>query len=88
MFTEGYFLPPAGYTVKTTILETSGNSVPVIKLTPLDKNITTTVVYAHGNASDLADSLSFVELLCQQLKAEYVIFDYSGYGESRVLDVG
>lgn len=36
----------------------------------------------------MSDSLAFVERLSQFVEAHYVIFDYTGYGESRVRDVG
>lgn len=79
-FMETEYIPPSGYSMKTTILETSGNSVPVLRLTPMQKNNHSTIVYAHGNSSDMSDSLNFVEMLSQLIQAEYVIFDYSGYG--------
>lgn len=47
-----------------------------------------TIIYSHGNSSDLADSLIFIEKISQKLMAEFIIYDYSGYGESRVRDVG
>lgn len=46
------------------------------------------IIYAHGNSSDMSNSLMFVEGLSSHIDATYVIFDYSGYGESRVADVG
>ena len=69
-------------------METSSHSVPIVRLTPQHVAFQTTIVYAHGNASDMADSLVFIEYLSQLIMTEFVIFDYSGYGESRVLDVG
>jgi abhydrolase domain-containing protein 17 len=46
------------------------------------------IVYAHGNSSDLGDSLRFITGMTVKFKAEYVAFDYTGYGESRVPSVG
>ena len=42
------------------------------------------IIYAHGNSSDMSNSLMFVEGLSSHIDATYVIFDYSGYGDSRV----
>lgn len=36
----------------------------------------------------MADSLNFIERMAMLLHTEYVVFDYTGYGESRVLEVG
>lgn len=62
--------------------------MPIARLIPKTRNNNCTIVYAHGNASDMTDSLAFVEMLSQLIQAEYVIFDYTGYGESRVPEVG
>lgn len=44
------------------ILELVNLSVPVIKLTPLRVSDNyDTIVYAHGNSSDLYDGLRFME---------------------------
>jgi len=65
--------------------------VPVAKLIPTnlkEDQLVPTVVYAHGNSSDLGDSLDYISLMAPKFKAEWVIFDYSGYGESRRSEVG
>ena len=46
------------------------------------------IVYAHGNSSDMGDSLRFISHMAGKFKAEYVAFDYTGYGESKRSDVG
>lgn len=43
------------------------------------------IIYAHGNGSDMSDSLMFIDRLSQHIHTEYVVFDYTGYGESRVV---
>jgi pimeloyl-ACP methyl ester carboxylesterase len=45
-------------------------------------------VYVHGNSSDITDSINFISLLTKFVHTEYIAFDYTGYGESRVSDVG
>jgi acetyl esterase/lipase len=54
------------------VLETSDQSVPVVRLTPLapkQEGKLPCVVYAHGNASDLGDSLRFITKLTQKFRA-------------------
>lgn len=66
------------------ILQDSSHSVPVIKITPPNIAYPFTIVYAHGNSSDLYDSLLFVERMTKVLSAQFIIFDYTGYGCSKV----
>lgn len=46
-----------------------------------------TIIYSHGNSSDLLDSLYFLEMLLKKCQAEQffvnaVAYDYTGYGAS------
>lgn len=41
-----------------------------------------TILYSHGNATDLGQVLPFCLELSQQLKANVVCYDYAGYGRS------
>jgi hypothetical protein len=43
---------------------------------------TKTIIYAHGNATDIGAMFPTQSLLVQALEANVVCFDYSGYGES------
>ena len=43
-----------------------------------------TMIYAHGNSEDLIDSLRFARKMSGLLKIEFVIFDYSSYGDSQL----
>lgn len=73
------------------MLETKDNSVPVIRIYPVnlkEDEMVPCIVYAHGNSSDMGDSLRFVTHMAGKFKAEYVAFDYTGYGESQRSDVG
>lgn len=47
-----------------------------------------TIIYAHGNSSDMADALKFVDKMSSKYMVEYVVFDYNGSGESRSDIVG
>lgn len=88
IFTEDEYFPPLGYLIETTILETSNHSVPICRLIPKNATNSKVIIYAHGNASDMSDSLAFVEKMASLLRMQYIIFDYTGYGESRVFQVG
>lgn len=56
------YKPPMRYDMKICILEYLNHSIPVVKLTPRTSKLIDidTIVYAHGNSSDLADGLRFV----------------------------
>ena len=42
-----------------------------------------TVIYSHGNSSDLSQSLSFVaKFSAYYPKFDYIVYDYTGYGKS------
>lgn len=42
-----------------------------------------TVIYSHGNSSDLAHSLSFISKFANNFpKFDYVVYDYTGYGKA------
>jgi hypothetical protein len=42
--------------------------------------ISTVIIYAHGNSMDMVDSLKAVEKVSEQLNVQFVVFDYTGYG--------
>ena len=52
--------PPEGYKYRVKIIEKNKHSTPVLVLTPIDPKVRQTIIYSHGNASDLSDSLWFV----------------------------
>jgi hypothetical protein len=64
------------------ILSCGKHSIPFVKLTPrnIKNEYFDTIVYAHGNSSDLSDALLFMERMALIYEAEYVVFDYNGYG--------
>jgi fermentation-respiration switch protein FrsA (DUF1100 family) len=85
------YQPPDYYRSEVAIIEKEGHSVPVVRLFPIrmeEGERLPCIVYAHGNSSDLGDSLRFIHAMTGKFKAEYVAFDFTGYGESRVSSVG
>jgi abhydrolase domain-containing protein 17 len=61
-------------------------SVPLVHLVPkiAKKEKHHVVVFSHGNGADLSHSLSFVCSMACNFEAEYVAYDYSGYGRSEI----
>ena len=90
IFIPKEYKPPVRYKMEVGILDSGKHSIPYVKLTPRNRKIQyfDTIVYAHGNSSDLSDGLMFMERMSLKYEAEYVIFDYNGYGESRSTEVG
>lgn len=42
-----------------------------------------TVIYSHGNSSDILNSLHFITKFAKYFpKFDYVAYDYTGYGRS------
>ena len=58
--------------------------MPVCRLVPVNPTNNHTIIYAHGNASDMMDSVRMIENVAVKLGIEFVVFDYTGYGCSRV----
>jgi hypothetical protein len=66
------YQPPPSYQMAIDILETDGHSIPIVKLTPIggkEEGKIPCVVYAHGNSSDLGDSLQFLTKMALKFKA-------------------
>ena len=59
-------------------------SIPLVHLMPIATETKSVIIFSHGNGSDLASSLSFVSSLAASHGAEYVAYDYSGYGQSDI----
>ena len=49
-------------------LRRPGHSVPVLKLKPIKKTNNKVLIYAHGNASDLLDSLAYIDRLSKNIQ--------------------
>ena len=49
------------------------------------KKYSGTVIYSHGNSSDLSQSLGFISKFAACFtKFDYVVYDYTGYGKSNI----
>ena len=42
-----------------------------------------TIIYSHGNSSDLSGGLSFLLELAEKRNINVVVYDYTGYGASK-----
>ncbi len=60
----------------------------MVRLIPEKSEKHMCIIYAHGNSSDLSDSIKFIDRMAQKFRAEFVVFDYSGYGESNISNTG
>jgi hypothetical protein len=49
---------------------------------PRPTSRTKTIIYSHGNATDIGAMFPMQSILVQSLEANVVCYDYSGYGES------
>jgi Serine aminopeptidase, S33 len=77
-------LPPTLEAIKLPTSSSSGGShvaVLVYRVTRPNER-TKTIIYSHGNATDIGAMFPTQSLLVQALEANVVCFDYSGYGES------
>ena len=54
------------------------------RITPKQAEDYVTIVYSHGNNEDLIDALGFASRLSKSIKAEFIVYDYSGYGDSKI----
>lgn len=50
----------------------------------LEEECKSTIIYSHGNSSDLSVSLRFVAALAELHKVNYIVYDYTGYGNSKL----
>jgi pimeloyl-ACP methyl ester carboxylesterase len=78
------YLPPFGYSARCTILDSPKASIPLVHLCPTNTQTKSVVVFSHGNGCDLTHSMDFVCALAEKHKAEYVAYDYTGYGQSEI----
>lgn len=75
-------LPPFGYYQTCTILNSLTSSIPLVHLHERGKKSKSLIIFSHGNGSDLSQALTFVSSLAEMHQAEYIAYDYSGYGLS------
>lgn len=60
------------------------SSIPVVSLKKKNSNPPLTIIYSHGNSSDLSDSVHFMLEFLTFFDVEVIQYDYTGYGESRL----
>ena len=74
-------------------LEVPWIQISIIMLTTIHKSIipaifyrnmnsTCTIIYAHGNNTDIGMMYNYISDLVMQLKVNILLFEYTGYGES------
>lgn len=75
-------LPDVSYgNTKATILETKTKTkVPVLSL--IYPGATYTIIYSHGNATDIGAMFVMFAMMALSLKVNVVGYDYTGYGAS------
>lgn len=78
---------PSGGTVEAVKIPKAGSTVHVAALVyrvPANRSSprTKTIIYSHGNATDVGAMFSLQQILVQSLQCNVVCYDYSGYGES------
>ena len=66
------------------ILNSLRVSIPIIHLLPKNKKSQSVIVFSHGNGSDLSQSMNFISSIAEMHEAEFVTYDYSGYGQSEI----
>jgi hypothetical protein len=83
---EFALLPYSWIDVEAYQLKKCSNKKRIILLRIINKNIPqnkkSTIVFSHGNSSDLSTIYSFLIDLATVLKVDVVSYDYSGYGRS------
>jgi fermentation-respiration switch protein FrsA (DUF1100 family) len=57
-----------------------GSEIMTCHIVPEGTRYNRTVIYAHGNASDITASIQFAQdFMCAHLRANFLVFSYSGY---------
>lgn len=54
----------------------------MVHLHKKSKKLKSLIIFSHGNGSDLTQSLEFISSLAEIHEAEYIAYDYTGYGRS------
>ena len=63
------------------ILKTyKNNTIPALYFTHSDSDFT--IIYSHGNSTDIGKLYNYMLELATQLKVSILVYEYSGYGTS------
>ena len=66
---------------QTVILKTyKNNTIPALYFTHSDSDFT--IIYSHGNSTDIGKLYNYMLELATQLKVSILVYEYSGYGTS------
>lgn len=59
---DSHYKPPNGYTMSTCIVEHEQHSIPICHFKPENSSNKKRgiIIFAHGNASDMSDSISYI----------------------------
>ena len=72
-----------GFTQDVEWLRTSnGDFIPAVFLHNADPEAEFTLLFSHGNGTDLGQMYSFLAMLATQLRVNIFFYEYSGYGAS------
>jgi hypothetical protein len=85
IITQSDIAIPPQYEQEVKLVEDETHSVYAVSLNLKDRSkYCGTVIYSHGNSSDLSHSLSFIAKFASTFpKFDYLVYDYTGYGKSR-----
>lgn len=64
----------------TTLITRRKSSIPIVFFKNMYSEFT--MIYAHGNSTDIGMMYNFILDLSMQLKVSILLFEYTGYGES------
>ena len=59
-------------------------SVPVVEVKQKKFKTNTTLIYSHGNSSDLSSGLSYLLEFMKIRNVNIIVYDYTGYGASEI----
>ena len=61
-------------------------SVPVVEVKQRKLKTDTTIIYSHGNSSDLSSGLSYLLDFMKIRNVNVIVYDYTGYGASEIAE--
>ena len=83
---EVEYMPPFGYNMHCFILRRPSVSIPIVHLKPTTVKARSVIIFSQGNGSDLSQCMDVLCSLAEIHNAEYIAYDYSGYGQSELKD--
>lgn len=86
MYNPKLYHPPEKYTHEVAVLDSDSHSIPLVLLSLTNRaHYLATLIYSHGNSSDLSQSLTFVSAMAQlHPYLDFIVYDYTGYGQSKL----